>query len=141
MATALDSASGAQLPIQHSFRKEQKLRLGLEVRLHEGVIVIHCRGRISFGREASALSGRIAELMPRTRQLVLELSGVELIDSAGLGELVMVLMWAQACGCSLKIAAPRQDIHELLELTNLASALDIYPTLEEALLASRGQAA
>ena len=141
MTTVLEREPDSQLRTHHPFSKESKLRLSLEVCSLEDITIITCRGRISFGREASALSRRIAELMPHTRQLVLELSGVDMIDSAGLGELVMVLMWAQACDCTLKIAAPRKPIHELLELTNLASALDIYPTLEEAVLASRGQAA
>ena len=135
--TTLLAQAGRPLRMEPFFNKEPKLRLSLEVRIQEDITVILCRGRISFGREASALSSRIAELMPRTRQLILELSGVEMIDSAGLGELVMVLMWAQACDCALKIAAPRSHIRELLELTNLASALDVYPTLDDALLASR----
>jgi anti-anti-sigma factor len=56
-----------------------------------------------------------------------------MIDSAGLGELVVLYVWAQAKGNSIKLAAPGKRIRELLELTNLASVFPIHSTLDEAL--------
>ena len=117
------------------------MKLNLEIRETDDVTVIHCRGRIAYRDEAVALSNKVAELLPGSRQIVLELSGVEMIDSAGLGELVVILMWAQANRCSIKLAAPRNNIREMLQLTNLASVFDIHPTVDAAVLASRGQMA
>ena len=96
--------------------------------------MVYCRGRIVYREEAVVLSEKIADLLLQTRNLVLELSGIEMIDSAGLGELVVVLMWVQASGCSIKLAGPSRRIQELLELTNLASVFEIHPTLADALL-------
>jgi anti-sigma B factor antagonist len=110
--------------------KSSKLTLQLDE--DENVTVLRCRGRISYREEAAELSKKVTELLPHSRHLILELSGVELIDSAGLGELVMVLLWTQASGCSIKLAAPRRNVRELLELTNLASVFEIYPTLADA---------
>ncbi len=121
--------------------KEPKLRLSLETRVTEDVTVICCKGRIAYGIEAGALSGEIAELLPQTRQLVIDLSGVEMIDGAGLGELVSVAVTAQASQCSVKLAAPSDLIRQLLELTNLTSVFEVHPTLDAATLAFRGQAA
>jgi anti-sigma B factor antagonist len=117
------------------------VKLKLNIRQQEDVTVIHCHGRIAYRDEAVALSKKVSELLPNSRQLVLELSGVEMIDSAGLGELVVALMSAQANDCSIKLAAPRKDIEELLQLTNLASVFEIYSTLDDAVLASRCQLA
>lgn len=117
------------------------MKLNLEIRETDDVTVIHCQGRISYRNEAVALSDKVAELLPDTRQIVLELSGVEMIDSAGLGELVVILMWAQANRCSIKLAAPRNNIREMLQLTNLASVFEIHSTVDDAVLASRGQMA
>lgn len=130
---------GQQPFLEHD--KEPKVKLKLEIRRTEDVTVIYCRGRIAYRDEAVALSDKVAELLPDTRQLVLELSGVEMIDSAGLGELVVVLMWAQASSCLVKLASPRDRILELLQLTNLAAVFEIHPTLDEAVLAFRGQIA
>ncbi len=121
--------------------KESKLKLSLEIRATEDITVVHCRGRIVYRDEAAALSDKVAGLLPRTRRLVLELSAVDMIDGAGLGELAVILMWAQAGGCSVKLAAPSDRIRKLLVLTNLTSVLEIYPTLDDAILSFRGQVA
>jgi anti-sigma B factor antagonist len=119
--------------------RESTLKLSLEIRVTEDATVVHCKGRIVYCHEAAALSGQVAGLLPHTRQLVLELSEVQMIDGAGLGELVVILMGAQASGCSIKLAGPSDHIRELLELTYLNSVFEIYPSLEDAIVACREQ--
>lgn len=102
---------------------------------------MHCLGRITYRDEAAQLSATAGELLSRTRQIVLEMSGVETMDSAGLGELAVLLMWSQAYECEIKIAAPRPHVRNLLELTNLVSVVKIFSTLEEAMCSAQGQAA
>jgi hypothetical protein len=74
------------------------LKLILEIRAADDVTVVHCRGRIADRDAALELSDKIADLLPYTRQLILELGGVEMIDRAGLGELALILTWARAPG-------------------------------------------
>jgi anti-sigma B factor antagonist len=111
------------------------VKLNLETRSIDDVTVLYCRGRFTYRDEAAAFSQKIAELLPNARQLVIELSALEIIDSAGLGELVVVHMWIRASGCELKLAGANARVRQLLELTNLLSVFDVYPTLDEALLA------
>jgi anti-anti-sigma regulatory factor len=56
--------------------------------------VLRCEGRIIFGPEARTLTEIIAEVMPSARRMVVDLTGVESVDSAGLGKLVLLHMWA-----------------------------------------------
>lgn len=108
------------------------MKLSLEVWENQNGTVVRCRGRIVY-REAAALSQKVSELLPHSRRLVLDLEGVEMIDSAGLGELVLLHMWAQAAGCEVKLAGASENIRQLLELTNLASVFEIHPSAEQAL--------
>jgi anti-sigma B factor antagonist len=124
-----------------SQNKEPKLRLSLETRVTEDLTVVCCKGRIAYGIEAASLSGEIAELVSNTRRVVIDLSGVEMIDAAGLGALISVALAAQASQCSVKLAAPGNLIRQLLELTKLTSVFEVHPTLDAATLASRGQSA
>src|SRR5258708_23624768 len=121
--------------------KVRKLKLSLETGVTEDVAVIRCKGRIAYGIEAAALSGEIAEIAPQTRRVVIDLSGVEMIDAAGLGALISVALTAQASQCTVKLAAPGNLIRQLLELTKLTSVFEVHPTLDSATVASRGQAA
>lgn len=106
------------------------MNLHLEVLASHDVTLVYCRGRIVYREEASALSEKVAELLPATKRLILDLNGVEMIDSAGLGELVLLYLWAQAAGCDVKLARPPANISRLLELTNLSSVFDILPAVE-----------
>src|SRR6266436_8397641 len=118
--------------------KEPKLGLSLETRVIEDMTVICCKGRIAYGIAASALSDEIAELASETRRVVIDLSGVEMIDAAGLGALISVALRAQASQCSVKLAAPGNLIRQLLELAQLTSVFEVHPTLYAATMASRG---
>jgi anti-sigma B factor antagonist len=110
------------------------MKLDLETDTIEDVTVLYCRGRFSHRDEATAFSEKIAELLPTVRQVVVDLSGLEGMSSAGLGELAIVHMWTRASGCSLKLAGPNPRVRELFELTNLLSVFDVHPTLHDALL-------
>jgi anti-sigma B factor antagonist len=127
-------------PIWTQDNKEPMQKLSLEIRVNDDVTVVYCRGRIVYD-EAATLSEKLAELLPHSRQLVLELSGVKTIDGAGLGELVVLLMWAQANQGVIKFAAPTRRVYELLKLTRLASVFEIHPRVEDAILAFRGHLA
>jgi anti-anti-sigma factor len=111
------------------------LKLKLQTEAIQDITVLRCQGRFTYRDEATAFSQKISELLPNTRQLVVEFSGLEIIDSAGLGELVVVHMWTRASGCALKLAGANARILNLLELTNLSRVFDIHPTLDEAVLA------
>jgi anti-sigma B factor antagonist len=113
---------------------ETRLKLILKAQTG-GALVLCCHGRIIFGPESRALTDIVADVMPSARRMVVDLSGVEAIDSAGLGELVLLHMWAEAAGYTLKFASPRRSIRHLLELTNLVAVFDAYPSVAEAMAA------
>jgi anti-anti-sigma factor len=117
--------------------READLRLRLETLMTEETTVICCTGRIAYG--IAGLSEKITELLPQTRQLVIDLSGVEMIDAAGLGELVSIAVMAQTSDCSIKLTAPSDFVRQLLELTNLISVFEVHSTVNAAKLAFREQ--
>jgi anti-sigma B factor antagonist len=119
--------------------KESKVKLMIEIRAHEEVTVVRCKGRLVYREEAAALCEQVTDLLRANAQVVLDLSQVETIDGAGLGQLVILHMRAQANGGTLKLAAPSKRVLDLLALTNLASVFEVHPTLEEAVLSFRGQ--
>jgi anti-sigma B factor antagonist len=105
--------------------------LRLEIREGPAVAIIHCKGRLVF-REENCFSAKVLEVLSRTKQVVIDLSDVEMVDGFGLGELVTVQNLASARGCTVKLAAPSRLVYSLLKLTKLNSLFEIYPTLSEA---------
>jgi len=115
-----------------SAQKAPSRTLKLELRLHGDVAILRCRGRLVYREESAELTTIVGDLLGLTRRLVVDLAGVERVDSAGLGELVMLHMWADGMGYAVAFASPNTRVRELLDLTNLTSMLDVYETLEEA---------
>ncbi len=113
--------------------KESKLKLSVEARNHGDVIIVHCQGRVVYRDEAAALSRVVNELLHQGSKLVLDLSGVTAMDSAGVGELALLQTWAQERKAVLKCAGPSTVVETLLDLTNLDSVLDVHPTLDSAI--------
>ena len=72
---------------------------------------------------------KLPSLRRKPVELVIDLSGVEMIDAAGLGALISVALTAQASQCSVKLAAPGNLIRQLLELTKLTSVFELLSHL------------
>ena len=118
----------------HTFEADKgcKLKLSLETRNRGDIIIVHCQGRIVYRDEAAELSRVVGEVQQQAKKLVLDLSGVNSIDSAGIGELALLQTWSEGSNGNLKFAGASPLVSDLLELTNLDSVLDVYPTVEAA---------
>ena len=126
-----------QNPAAFELEKESKLKLSLETRNHGDVIIVHCQGRIVYRDEAAALSRFVGEVLEQGRKLVLDLSGVNSMDSAGIGELALLHTRARDRKAIFKCAGPNSVVHQLLVLTNLDSVLEIHSSVGEALSSFR----
>jgi anti-anti-sigma factor len=115
--------------------KESKLKLSLETRNRGDVMIVHCQGRIVYRDEAAALSRVVGEILEDSGKVVLDLSGVTSMDSAGIGELAFLHTVACAQNADLKCASPSPLVRDLLHLTNLNSVLEIHPSVHDALAA------
>src|SRR5271154_4845736 len=115
-------------------KNEKKLQLTVEAG-HSGAVVLHCQGRIIFRSEARALSSIVAEVLPSAHRMVVDLAGIDSVDSGGLGDFVLIHRWAEAAGYTLKFASPKKSVRRLFEITNVVSVLDVYPTVPDAMAA------
>jgi anti-anti-sigma factor len=70
------------------------------------------------GQETAILCAAVEQ---QGRNLVLDLSGVDAIDAAGIGLLVSL----QAAGIYLKLVNPTTQVRELLRVTQLESVFEI----------------
>jgi anti-anti-sigma factor len=130
------AASGASRSSLAADKKhERKLQLTLEAGYPGSAVVLHCQGRLISHGEARALSTIVADVLPASRRMVLDLAGVESIDSGGLGELVLIHMWAEAAGYTLRFASHRKSLRHLFEITNLVSVFDLHGSVPEAVAA------
>ena len=86
------------------------------------VAVLQCAERIVRGEALHVLKDAVTSL-PRARVIVLDLSGVRMIDCGGLGMLVFLRCWTRDNGIQLKVVNPSNFARQMLELTQLTSVL------------------
>ena len=67
-------------------------------------------------------------------RVVLDVSRVDRIDSAGMGLLVRFLWHTRNRNGDVRLAAPTEFISQLLKMTKLDSVFRIYPTEEAAIV-------
>lgn len=127
--------TGERLAVPASYRmeKESKLKLSVEARKQGDIIIVHCQGRIVYRDEAAALSRVVGEILHGGSKLVLDLSGVNSMDSAGIGELALLQTWARERNAEFRCAGANELVRTLLNLTNLDSVVVMHETLDEAL--------
>ena len=64
--------------------------------------------------------------------LILDLSGVSYVDSAGIGALVQCFASRRKSGRRLLLIAPNDQVQKLFKLTQVDTLLEVFPTLEAA---------
>jgi anti-sigma B factor antagonist len=110
------------------------MALDVQQREHEGIVILDLKGRITVGPEAGALRERVAALgAAGTRNLVLNLKGVDYIDSTGLGALVMVATSLRKNQGNVKLVNLSRRTIELLIMTKLATVFEIFSDEQDAI--------
>ena len=89
------------------------------------------------GGGAEAFEGQLRQMIRSGhRHLVVDLSGVTAIDSAGIRALVRGHTSMQRVGGTLRLAAPSAAVKHVLELSNLGGVFEIFESVDSAELAS-----
>jgi anti-anti-sigma factor len=83
---------------------------------------VHLMGSLTLGPQLSKFARQVDELLSAqgVAVILLNMRGVEEIDSAGLGELVVLYTAAGQKGCSLGLLQPSARIRRTLEMTRLS---------------------
>jgi anti-anti-sigma factor len=105
----------------------------LEVRQSRDVVILDLKGRLTAGLGDQILRDAIDELLAENRsRILLNLSEVAFVDSAGLGELVAGLKTAHRFGAELKLLNVGDRVYSTLEMARLLPTFEIYSNEEEA---------
>ncbi|HTY84967.1 MAG TPA: STAS domain-containing protein [Silvibacterium sp.] len=103
---------------------------------HEGCAVVTLTGPITLGTSLSAAESQVRSLINSgARRIVLDLSRVDYIDSAGLGMLVYI--YGSLCnrGGSLRLCGVAPRITSLFEMTKTDTVLAVDATLSDSMAA------
>lgn len=110
--------------------------LRIETRQLEDVAVLECEGHMRLGETSSMFRNTFRETVKAgAKKIVIDLAGVEYMDSTGIGELVGAHSIAGAAGARIKLVRLPEKVANLLRLTRLSTVFQIHETVEEGVAA------
>jgi anti-sigma B factor antagonist len=113
-------------------RREEGMKFS--TRKVEAVAVIDIEGKILLGEGDVEIKQEVNNLIKRgNRHIILNLTKVPYMDSAGLGEIIRCFTAVRKDGGNLKLVGPNERLIDLLTITKLINVLDWFDDEAEAI--------
>lgn len=110
------------------------MALEIHQREREGITVLDLKGRLTAGADAGALREKIAVMMSAgVRMIVLNMAGVDYIDSTGLGALVMTATALRKSAGNVKLLDLTNRNIQLLVMTKLTTVFETFNDEQDAI--------
>jgi anti-sigma B factor antagonist len=95
--------------------------------------ILELRGKLLMGNDSRQVEWAVVEwIKDEVKSVILDLGGLEMIDSTGVGIIVMCHARLEKAGGSLRIAGAKGIIQEILHMTHVDRIVRFFPTAEEA---------
>ena len=102
------------------------------------VAILRIVGDVTSGSEGDLMAGFTRAVDDGAKAIVLDFSGMEYMNSGGIGLLVTLLVRAQRSNPRLLATGLSSHYHEILALTRLEEAIEIHDTEAAAIAAAEG---
>lgn len=104
-----------------------------EVRQDQQTLVVTLTGDVDLHRSPELQQELVRVVERRPRRIVLDLAGVQYMDSSGVASLVKLLSSVRRQNIELKLCGLASRVRSIFEITRLDTVFDICPTLTEAM--------
>ena len=95
--------------------------------------ILELRGRLLMGNDSRQVEWSVGEWIDAgVKSVIFDLSGLNMIDSTGVGIIVMCHARLEKAGGSMRIAGASGIIKEILHMTHVDRIVKFFPTAEEA---------
>ena len=105
--------------------------------IRDGVDIVSVTGRLTADCAAD-FKKQMLEILNEQAKIVLDLAGMEYIDSTGLGAMVHVLQKVSDAGKQLNLARIQAKPRLVFNITRVYKLFDIFDTVDEAVGALNG---
>ena len=104
-----------------------------EKKIDHDITVVELVGKLALGRESQRIETMVDELLKSGRVLVvLDMSGVDYIDSAGVGLVALTSGRLKEGGGKMIVVAPEGRVLTLLKMTQITLIVTVSPTIDAA---------
>ncbi|MFI0444154.1 STAS domain-containing protein [Actinomadura sp. 6N118] len=108
---------------------------------HDGLTVVRLQGELDIANAEDLRQALHSARREHGDLVILDLEGLEFMDSHGLSVIISCYKAATTAGGSVSLAAPRPIVRRTLEVTGLTGRLAIFDSAEEAISVRRAERA
>ena len=106
----------------------------IKEKVENGIAVLTLKGDLIGEPETTDLRDKIHSLIgDKIRKVVMDLSGVNYVNSSGLGTLIAALTTVRNAGGDLRLARVGEKVHSLFIVTQLVKVFETYESVDRAL--------
>src|SRR5260370_4172185 len=105
--------------------------MNLSSRECDGRAVVALRGELDVV-DAASVAAALTAVAVRAPEMIVDLAGLEFIDSSGLAALVLARKQARQAGGDLLLAAPQDQVLRVLAVIRLAEVFSVHASVDEA---------
>jgi anti-sigma B factor antagonist len=97
------------------------------------ITVLEMAGRIIMGNNSRDVELKLAQVLnEHVKKIIVDLHGITMLDSTGVGILVLSQAKIKKEGGEMRIAGPKGIVEEILKMTSVDKLVHVFPTVEEA---------
>ena len=101
--------------------------------IEPGTVALAISGEVRTSNDRQRLTQAVEEeIQKAVRRIILDLGGLQIIDSAGIGAIVLCFSHVKKAGGTLRLAGAKGMVETVLKLTQIHRAIDLFPSVEEA---------
>lgn len=101
--------------------------------LPAGVVVLELSGRVYMGKDCAEIDREVQhQIQQKEARVVFDLTAVEHIDSAFIGQIVKAHSQLSKAGGALRLAGATGMVESSLKLTQVHNVVHVYPTALQA---------
>ena len=101
-----------------------------------GHVIVALRGELDVA-DAAGVAAALAVVAARAPEIIVDLAGLDFIDSSGVAALARGRKLARHAGGDLLLAAPQEPVLRVLAITGLVDEFSVHASVEEAAASAR----
>jgi anti-sigma B factor antagonist len=123
-------------PSRGPFRSKRRFESFMKMvkkEIKPGVVVMQVTGRFTMGDDCLAVEKEVDHhLSQNEKHLILDLAGVNHIDSAAVGQIVKAYTKLKKNGGTLRLTGVAGMVDRVLSMTHVDRVIRVYPSADEA---------